>query len=289
MSDPATRQTRLLTALALLFAMTFPSVAAWSYFLGLAGSGSRVNPQQQAAYVLGKIIQFSFPLAFLVFLGWRARPRSRKQRTYAEHSPVRDLPPAPKDWDVSLESGWRDPRWLHLTRPRSRAWKPALIFGSAVAVLMLAVYFGGLRGSSLLAQTPARLQAKLQEVNMATPASYAFLAVFVVAAHSWLEEYYWRWFVFGGLRQFMPLVPAMIVSSLAFMAHHVIVLYVYLPGRFLGAALPFALAIAVGGAMWAWLYERGGSLAPPWLSHLMVDAAIFAIGWDLLWPLAASN
>ena len=32
----------------------------------------------------------------------------------------------------------------------------------------------------------------------------------------------------------------------------------------------------------AWLYERGGSVWSPWLSHLLVDAAIFVIGWDLL-------
>ena len=31
--------TKLLTVLALLFAMIFPTVAAWSYFLALAGQG----------------------------------------------------------------------------------------------------------------------------------------------------------------------------------------------------------------------------------------------------------
>ncbi len=252
MSGPASRQTKLLTTLALLFAMTFPTVAAWSYFLGLAGNGPNVNPQQQAAYVLGKIVQFSFPLCFLIVLRY----------------PLSVFRPPPESGQRKADSGVR----------------PALIFGLVVAAVMLGVYFGALRGSSLLAQTPARLRHKLQEVNMATPARYAALAVFVVAAHSLLEEYYWRWFIFGGLRQFLPLLPATIVSSLAFMAHHVIVLYVYLPGKFLTAALPFSLAIAVGGAVWAWLYERSGSLLSPWLSHLIVDAAIFAIGWDLLWP-----
>jgi hypothetical protein len=163
--------------------------------------------------------------------------------------------------------------------------RPALIFGLAVAAVMLGAYFGALRGTSLLAKTPEMLRHKLEQVNMATPPRYVVLAVFVVAAHSLLEEYYWRWFVFGGLRQFLPLTPAMVLSSLAFMAHHVVVLYVYLPGKFWTAVLPFALAIAVGGAVWAWLYERNGSLGAPWLSHLIIDAAIFAIGWDLLWPL----
>jgi membrane protease YdiL (CAAX protease family) len=280
-------RTKLLTALALLFAMTFPTVAAWSYFLALAGQGGGVNPWQQAAYLISKVVQFSFPLVFLAFLGWRARPRTRRQRGYAQHAPIGELPPTAKSWHVSLDAGWRDPRWLQVRRPHFRGLRPALIFGLAVAALMIGVYFGALRGTSLLVRTPAMVRHKLEEVNMATPMRYAVLAVFVVAAHSLLEEYYWRWFVFGGLRQFLALVPAMVLSSLAFMAHHVIVLYVYLPGRFWAAALPFALAIAVGGGVWAFLYERNGSLWSPWLSHLIIDAAIFAIGWDLLWPLAA--
>jgi len=273
-------------ALALLFAMTFPTVAAWSYFLGLVGEGGGVNAQQQAAYVVGKIVQFTFPVVFLIFLGRRARRRGSQQRTYAEHAPLGKSLPTCEGWNVSLDNGGLDPRWLHLTRPRFSGLKPALIFGLLIAALMVGVYFGMLRDTSLLAQTPARLRHKLQEVGMDTPARYAVLAVFVVAAHSLLEEYYWRWFVFGGLRQFMPLVPAMVLSSLAFMAHHVVVLYVYLPGKFLTAVLPFSLAIAVGGAVWAFLYERSGSIWSPWLSHLVIDAGIFVIGWDLLWPMA---
>ena len=46
--------------------------------------------------------------------------------------------------------------------------------------------------------------------------------------------------------------------------------------------ISLALAIAAAGAYWAWLYERSGSLVGPWISHLLVDAAIFAIGWRLI-------
>jgi membrane protease YdiL (CAAX protease family) len=279
--------TKLLTVFALLFAMIFPTLAAWSYFLALAGNGPGVNATQQAAYVLGKIIQFGFPLAFLVFLGRRAHARSERKPTYATHAPVRELTPERKDWNVSLDSSWRDPRWLQLKQPHFSGLRPALIFALAVVALMLGVYFCFLRGSTLLAKTPESLQHKLQELGMDTPASYILLALFLVAAHSLLEEYYWRWFVFGGLRQFLPLVLAMVLSSLAFMAHHTIVLYVFLPNQFWTAVLPFSLAIAVGGAVWAWLYERTGSIWSPWLSHLLIDAGIFVIGWDLLWPLAA--
>jgi hypothetical protein len=40
--------------------------------------------------------------------------------------------------------------------------------------------------------------------------------------------------------------------------------------------------VAIGGAVWALVYQQSKSLLGPWLSHLFVDAAIFAIGWDLM-------
>jgi membrane protease YdiL (CAAX protease family) len=43
----------------------------------------------------------------------------------------------------------------------------------------------------------------------------------------------------------------------------------------------FSLAVAVGGAVWAWLYDFSRSLIGPWLSHMLVDIGIFVIGYDL--------
>jgi membrane protease YdiL (CAAX protease family) len=229
--------------LAVVFAMAFPTVAAWSYFVGLAGPGTAVNPLQQWAYAAGKVVQFTFPVLFLAVGGGP---------------------------------------WPRPLRPRWAGMGTGLGFGLLVAGLMLGVYFGKSRDSPLLAATPGQMRPKLEQVGMATPARYAALAVFIVIAHSLLEEYYWRWFVFGRLRLLLPRAAAVALSSLAFMAHHVVVLYVYLPGKFWSAVAPFSLGIAAGGAVWAWLYDRAGTLYPSWLSHLLVDAAIFAIGWDLM-------
>ena len=96
-----------------------------------------------------------------------------------------------------------------------------------------------------------------------------------------MEEYYFRWFVFGQLRNLTGFLPAMIVSGLAFMAHHVIVLRHYFNGLSPWTVL-LSCAIAVGGLIWAFQYERSKSLTGPWLSHAIVDAGIFAIGYHLL-------
>ena len=100
-------------------------------------------------------------------------------------------------------------------------------------------------------------------------------------AHSLLEEYYWRWFVFGQLYKNWSLSLAILVSSVGFMAHHVVLL-----ATFFGWGSPltylFSFGVAIGGAFWAWLYASSRSLLGPWLSHMLVDVAIFLIGYDLV-------
>ena len=65
------------------------------------------------------------------------------------------------------------------------------------------------------------------------------------------------------------------------MSHHVLVL-----AKFFGYAsimtYLLAVSVAVGGAIWAVLYHRCGSLIPGWISHAMVDAALFIIGYLLV-------
>lgn len=154
-------------------------------------------------------------------------------------------------------------------------------FGAVVACAMFALYWGALRGSELVAQATPAIRAKVTGAGLNALAPYAAVGVFYSLCHSLLEEYYWRWFVYGQLRRWMSLANANAISSLGFMAHHVLVL-----GFYFGFANPatyvLASCIAVGGGAWAWLYERSGSLLGPWLSHLLVDAAIFAIGYDLV-------
>jgi membrane protease YdiL (CAAX protease family) len=43
-----------------------------------------------------------------------------------------------------------------------------------------------------------------------------------------------------------------------------------------------SLCVAAGGVIWAVLYRRYGTLLGPWLSHALVDAAIFAIAYQMV-------
>jgi membrane protease YdiL (CAAX protease family) len=156
-----------------------------------------------------------------------------------------------------------------------------LAFGALVAAGMFGLYATWLKSSSAIAGAMPEIRDKVAGFGIDSAAKYAALGLFYSLCHSLLEEYYWRWFVYGQLRRWTPRSAAMGISGLGFMAHHVLVL-----GKFFGFDNPVAYmlsaCIAIGGAVWAWLYERSGSLLGPWLSHLLVDAAIFAIGYELV-------
>jgi len=253
--------------LALFFACTYPTLLTLVYFIWLASVGSTA---QQAAYSIGKIIQFGFPLAWVALV-------------------------------------CRQPlRWPKFS---TRGLAQGIGFGLLIAAGIFALYFGYFRAAGTFAPAGRKMLTELSGIGVTGPAIYAGVAIFYSLLHSLLEEYYWRWFVFGRMRNFktagdcpnfavpgeqngtVPFSeaalkfrghwPAIIISSLAFMGHHVVVL-----GLYFGWTNPwmyfFALATAVGGAYWAWLYNKTGSIYGPWASHLLIDAAIFAVGYDLI-------
>ncbi len=225
-------------------ALVFPTVMTWLYFVELATpDGTGPNPALQAVYSGGKVLQFAFPVIVVVAL---------------------------------------ERRWPRPGRATTRGLALGAGFALLVALATFVLFFGFLRDSALFARTPAMLRAKVAEFGLATPLGFIALGTFLSVIHALAEEYYWRWFVFGYLRQLLPLWPAIVISSLGFMAHHVVVLAVYFPGQFLTAALPFSLGVAVGGGFWAWLYQRSGSIWGPWLSHALVDTAIMVVGYVML-------
>jgi uncharacterized protein len=197
---------------------------------------------QQAVYLGVKVFQFAFPLLWVCFV-------------------LRE---------------WAAPR-----RPSSRG----LLLGAGFSIVVVAagwiLFAGALRDSVAFAQASVPILKKLAAVGIDSPWKYALLALFYSLVHSLLEEYYWRWFVFGQLRKVTSSSLAIVISAFAFAAHHVIVLAHYF-GPTSPATWLLSSAVVVGGLFWAWLYEHSDSLLGPWLSHLLIDAGIFWIGYDLV-------
>lgn len=224
---------------AIVFAIIFPTLMTWVYFIGLTNAPAAA---QLVAAGIGKVIQFGFPV-FWVFV------MQRQQLT---------LPRFQRD---GLRLGG--------------------LFGLAIVAAMFAAYHFWLKDSSDFANGAEKVREKVAGMNIDSAAKFAVMGVFYSALHSLLEEYYWRWFVFAQLRRVTTLGPAIAISSLGFMAHHVLVLSDFF-GWATFLSLFFSLGVAIGGAAWAWLYHHTRSLFGPWLSHALVDAGIFGIGFEIV-------
>jgi len=224
---------------AILFALTFPTLLTYVYFVHLRHASELL---QHLVYSGGKIVQFGFPLFWVLVIERRR-----------------------------LKWSW----------PHSQGLAAGFTFGLLVAVGMWALYYFWLAPAGIMEQAAAPVRAKVSGFGIDDLKRYIAFGIFYTFVHSLAEEYYWRWYVFAEATRIMPRPAANLVSSLGFTAHHVLLL-----GTFFGYGNPvtwiFSAAIAVGGAVWAWMYGRYRSLYPVWLSHALVDAAIFSIGYHLV-------
>jgi membrane protease YdiL (CAAX protease family) len=104
-------------------------------------------------------------------------------------------------------------------------------------------------------------------------------ALYVTLFHSLLEEYFWRWFVYGNLRKVISRPAAHLIAGIAFTLHHIAVTIQFFP---IGWALFFSFSVGVGGIFWSRLYQKQKTLVGAWASHAVVDAALMILGWHLL-------
>lgn len=246
MHTPAKSRSALLRLI--LVGLVLPTFVTWIYFEALEGSAPIL---QQTAYAIGKTVQFLLPL-----LAWRVATQRAGQS------------PEPLKSSLATQPGYKLSSLLGAAS--------GLVIGAAA----IALHFYVLVPSGWMDGPRVAAREKLASMGLDSKPLLLAAAVFYSLVHSGLEEYYWRWFIFKRLSDFVSVPWAVAISSLGFMAHHVIVLARYFGGYSLMTIL-FALSVAVGGVVWAVLYRRTGTVAGPWISHALVDAAIFVVAWDL--------
>ena len=174
--------------------------------------------------------------------------------------------------------------WLHFvdrhpiswSRPRHGGFGVAATSGILIAAAILGVYAIGLKSGFV---DPQAISSRAAKTGLNHASVYLAGAVYWITLNSLMEEYVWRWFVFRKLETVLPGGIAVIAASLGFTAHHVIALAAQFnwPVTLLGSA-----GVFIGGVTWSWLYSHYRSVWPCYLSHAIVDAPIFWIGYDLI-------
>jgi membrane protease YdiL (CAAX protease family) len=174
---------------------------------------------------------------------------------------------------------------LLVQRERWPAWPPAwinaralplgLISGLGIAVGML----GLMRTPLWEVLSAGQASIRLKSESFGFLRYYWLFGLLLSLFHSLLEEYYWRWFVFGRLRRVLPLAAAHGLAGAAFAAHHIVIASVYF-GPVWGVAL--GTLVGGGGVIWSVLYVKQRTLVGAWVSHIFVDLGLMLIGHRLL-------
>jgi uncharacterized protein len=149
------------------------------------------------------------------------------------------------------------------------------ICGVAIGLLICGSYlaFGSrLMDSALFAE-------RMCEVGLGSWPIFLGGALYWILVNSVLEEYVWRWFVYTRCEALVRPATAVVLSSLLFTAHHFIAIRVYCS---LPVTLLCSAGVFTGGVVWSTLYLRYRSIWPGYLSHAIVDLAVFAIGAAVL-------
>lgn len=184
---------------------------------------------------------------------------------------------AAKIWLLALPLIWHmlvERRPLRLPRPG----------GGIGAGLISGLVMGAVVLAASLWLAPRMLDLSVLRDNVAavgldrrTP--YILGAIYWTVVNALLEEYVWRWFCVSRCRRLLPAVSAVFAAALFFTVHHLLALLTLMPAA---AALLCTAGVFTAGLYWSALYLRHGSIIPPYISHIIVDAAVFAAGYRLL-------
>src|SRR5262249_47876514 len=182
---------------------------------------------QQGTYAIGKLIQFAFPVVWIIGI--------RREQ-------------------------------IDSSRPRRNDFIGGGLLGLGLLLGALVLYHFVAKPAGFFdaARDPVRQESA--GFGVASLPRYAVLATFYSLIHSLLEEYYWRWFVFGRLRRLNSLPAAIGVSGLGFMAHHVCIISTFF-GWFSPFSLLLSAAVAIGGVFFSAVFQRTDFLFAPRVRH----------------------
>ncbi|MDA0577103.1 MAG: CPBP family intramembrane metalloprotease [Verrucomicrobia bacterium] len=183
-----------------------------------------------------------------------------------------------KIWILIIPLAWhlmvyRQPRSWSAPR-RGGLWTGAGL-GLLISAFIVTVF--ACFGASMI--DPETMRTSMKEIGLDAAPVYLAGALYWITVNSFLEEVVWRWFVVRESEKLMGAKAAIGFSALAFTLHHLVAMKLYFNWP---TTLLCGLGIFIGGAVWSWCYIRYRSIWPGYVSHAIVDVAVFGIGYVLI-------
>lgn len=164
--------------------------------------------------------------------------------------------------------------YLSLLRPKKKGLLPAITLGVAIYVVILGGYF-------LVSPVFdfSKIAGALTTNAGVTKENFLYVSLYISFVNSFLEEFFFRGFVFTNLKQLSSRKLAYIFSATAFSLYHVAMMIGWFsPALF----LLVMVGLAAGGMIFNWLNEKLDTIYCSWLTHMFANFAINTIGFMLL-------
>ena len=164
--------------------------------------------------------------------------------------------------------------YLQLLRPKQKGLLPAIALGVGIYVVILGGYFLVSRFFDF-----SQIAGALTNNAGVTKENFLYVSLYISFAISFLEEFFFRGFVFSNLKQHSGRKLAYIFSAAAFSMYHVAMMI----GWFSPSLFLLVMAgLVIGGMIFNWLNEKLDTIYCSWLTHMFANFAINTIGFMLL-------
>lgn len=148
--------------------------------------------------------------------------------------------------------------------------KMGFIFGIVSFIIIIATYY--ILGSTIDMQSIA---AELQNKSKITPANFIFVGLYITFGNSFLEEFFFRGFVFLNLYEKNFKKLSYIYSSVLFGIYHIAIFKTWFRIELIALAL---FGLITVGFVFNWLDTKSENFINSWIVHIFADTAIILIG-----------
>lgn len=157
--------------------------------------------------------------------------------------------------------------------PSQRDYKSGLMLGGLAFLIILTTFY--------FTRNLLDLQGIISELegkSKITPTNFLLVGLYITFGNSFLEEYFFRGFVFFTLYQQGKVRAAYMYSASLFAVYHLAIFKTWFSGPLMLLAL---FGLVTVGFVFNWLTSRSGSYVNSWVTHIIADSAIILIGLRL--------
>ncbi len=172
-----------------------------------------------------------------------------------------------------VERAERNMTIKHRQEAGINGWLYAILLGVLSFVVVLGAYYL-LRPLIDFPHIVADLQGRLKVSQI----NYLLIGAYVIFFNSFLEEVFFRGFIFARLYRNGQRVRAYLLSSVIFALYHVSIFRTWFTWPMMALALT---GLTVGGIIFCWLNRRTLKIHYSWIAHVFADIAIIWIGYTL--------